>query len=317
MGGSAVHRPCGGRPGVATLATMPSVPSRPESLEWRVFRGSDAVRDGLLSEHQLRNSAWVHLRHDIYADARLKHDHTLLCRAFALQLPAPVIFAGPSAAHLHGVPHAATFADDVHVIVPPNIRVAYRRGLHSHAADLAPDERTLAAGLRATTAARTAWDCAVWLELSAAVAIVDSLLALRATTRDELIAFATLYLHKPWASRARRVFDLSDGQSGSPAESHLRIGLITAGLPRPIVRYPVELPTGRVVRPRLSWPRYKLALEHEPREARDLEMVHRKRRGRLITAGWTVLTVTSPQAHRDFSGVAREIRRVLSALGWR
>lgn len=295
---------------------MPPVPSRPESLEWRVFRGSDAVRDGLLSEHQLRNSAWTRLRHDIYADARLQRDHTLLCRAYALRLPAPVVFAGPSAAHLHGVQHAATFSDDVHVIVPPYMRVAYRRGLHSHSLELAPAEKTLAAGLPATSGGRTAWDCAVWLELGAAVSIVDSLLALRATTREELTDIATRHLGKPWTSRVRRVFDLSDGQSGSPAESHLRIGLITAGLPRPLVRYPVELPNGRVVRPGLSWPRYKLAVEYEPREARDLDLVHRKRRGRLISAGWTVLTVTSPRAHRDFSGVAREIRRALSALGW-
>ncbi|MCW6004976.1 hypothetical protein K1W54_10325 [Micromonospora sp. CPCC 205371] len=295
---------------------MPAVPSRPESLEWRVFRGSDAVRDGLLSEHQLRNSAWVHLRHDIYADARLKLDHTLLCRAYALRLPAPVVFAGPSAAHLHGVPHAATYTDDVHVIVPPNMRVAHRRGLHSHALALTPEEKTLASGLHATSGPRTAWDCAVWLELGAAVAIVDSLLALRAATRDELTDLATRHLNKPWTSRVRRVFDLSDGLSGSPAESHLRIGLITAGLPRPLVRYPVELASGRVVRPRLSWPRYKLAVEHEPREARDLDMVHRKQRGRLISAGWTVLTVTSPRAHRDFTGVAREVRRVLTSLGW-
>jgi hypothetical protein len=295
---------------------MPAVATRPESLEWRVFRGSDAVRDGLLSEHQLRNSAWVRLCHDIYADARLKRDHTLLCRAYALRLPAPVVFAGVSAAHLHGVPHAATYTDDVHVIVPPNMRVAHRRGLHSHALDLTPEEKSLTSGLHATSGARTAWDCAVWLELGTAVAIVDSLLALRATTRDELTDIATQHLSKPWTSRIRRVFDLSDGLSGSPAESHLRIGLITAGLPRPLVRYPVELPNGRVIRPRLSWPRYKLALEHEPREARDLDVVERKRRGRLISAGWTVLTVTSPRAHRDFSGVAREVRRVLTALGW-
>jgi hypothetical protein len=43
----------------------------------------------------------------LYADARLERDHELYCRAAALRLPHSVVFAGPSAAHLDGVRHAA------------------------------------------------------------------------------------------------------------------------------------------------------------------------------------------------------------------
>ncbi|MDG4784192.1 hypothetical protein O7614_31520 [Micromonospora sp. WMMD961] len=111
---------------------MPPRPYRPDALTWQVFRGSDAVRGGLLTEHQLRSAAWVRLRHDIYADARLERDHTLACRAALLRLPPGVLVGGPSAAHLHGIEHAAAFTEDVHVLVPRQLRVGAQRGLRVH-----------------------------------------------------------------------------------------------------------------------------------------------------------------------------------------
>ncbi|MEH1165692.1 DUF559 domain-containing protein [Micromonospora sp. CPCC 205539] len=111
---------------------MPPRPHRPDALTWQVFRGSAAIRDNLLTEHQLRSAAWVRLRHDVYADARLDRDHALACRAVLLRLPPGVEIAGPSAAYLHGVEHAATFTDDVHVLVPPTLRIGAQRGLRVH-----------------------------------------------------------------------------------------------------------------------------------------------------------------------------------------
>lgn len=111
---------------------MPPHAYRPDALAWQVFRGSAAVRRELLTTHQLRSSAWVRLRHDVYADARLARDHALACRAVALQLPAGSAFAGPSAAFLHGIAHAAEFTDDVHVVVPAGAGLRSQRGLRVH-----------------------------------------------------------------------------------------------------------------------------------------------------------------------------------------
>ncbi|SCL62739.1 Transcriptional regulator, AbiEi antitoxin, Type IV TA system [Micromonospora citrea] len=111
---------------------MPPPPHRPGVLAWQVFRGSDAIRQGLVTEHQLRGSAWLRLRHDVYADARLDRDHALACRAAALRLPPEAVVAGPSAAYLHGVGHAASFVDDVHVLVPRAMRLGPQRGLRVH-----------------------------------------------------------------------------------------------------------------------------------------------------------------------------------------
>ncbi|MCM0674478.1 hypothetical protein NCC78_07230 [Micromonospora phytophila] len=111
---------------------MPPPPHRPSALAWQVFRGSEAIRRGLVTEHQLRGSAWLRLRHDVYADARLDRDHALACRGAVLRLPPSAVIAGPSAAFLHGIEHAATFTDDVHVLVPRSLRVGPQQGLRVH-----------------------------------------------------------------------------------------------------------------------------------------------------------------------------------------
>src|SRR3954462_13177670 len=110
---------------------MRTTTHRPDPLAWNVFRGTQAIEDGLITAKALRSQAWLRLRYDVYADARLEQDHRLVlpapgpapplvCQAAALALPADAVIAGRSAAQLHGVAHAATFHDPVHVIVPPD-----------------------------------------------------------------------------------------------------------------------------------------------------------------------------------------------------
>lgn len=111
---------------------MPPSPPRPAALAGQVFRGSEAIRDRLLTRHQLRGASWVRLMHDVYADARLERDHELLCRAASLRLPPDVMVAGPSAAYLHGVEHAASFTDDVHVLAPVQLRLGSQRRIRVH-----------------------------------------------------------------------------------------------------------------------------------------------------------------------------------------
>ncbi|WP_229400973.1 DUF559 domain-containing protein [Micromonospora okii] len=111
---------------------MPPKHVRPEALTWDVFRGSDAVQRGLLTRHQLRGASWRRLRQDVYADSRLPRDHGLACRAALLRLPPEALVAGPSAAYLHGVAHAAAFTDDVHVLVPRSARIDSQAGIRVH-----------------------------------------------------------------------------------------------------------------------------------------------------------------------------------------
>jgi hypothetical protein len=189
---------------------MPVDALRPRTLAWQVFRGSDATRAGLLTEHQLRSKAWVRVRHDVYADARLDRDHALACRAVALRLPPGAAIAGPSAAFRHGIEHAAGYSDDVHVIAPSTVRVCAQRGLRVHSTGAEP--LPIVDTPPRTEPARAAWETAVWLDLVRAVGIVDALLARGLTSTAALAEVAA-----PLRGVARRPAGsagLSPGRSG-------------------------------------------------------------------------------------------------------
>ncbi len=298
---------------------MSPQPHRPPALAWQVFRGSEAVHHRLLTGHQLRSSAWVRLRHDVYADARLDRDHRLACQAVMARLPSGPVLAGPSAAYLHGVEHAAGFHDDVHVITPATLRVGPQRGLRVHSHDLHPLDVAPPVGPPRTTPARAAWDVAGWLDVEVAVAIVDTLLGRGLTTRSELAALLARQEGRPGWRRAQRVFGLADPGAQSPPESWLRVRLVLAGLPRPVVQHPVRVDGAAVLHPDLAWPTWKVAVEYDGHWHAEVDRLHldRHRLNRLVAAGWTVLHVTSRRLHRDFPAVAREVRAALVRAGWR
>ncbi|GAB3176818.1 hypothetical protein FHX75_121559 [Micromonospora palomenae] len=334
---------------------MPPLAHRPRLLAWQVFRGSDAVRHGVLSPDQLRSSAWVRLRHDVYADARLERDHRLVCRAVSLRVPPGTVLAGPSAACLHGVEHAAGFADDVHVLAPWATSIRTQRGLRVHttlsprrAGDavaagrlgrrlmpgavvdglpLSPDGLPPgdAPSFHATDMspwsqpAVAAWETGAWLDPVRAVGIVDSMLASGLTDPDALAEVAGRFADRPGGRRARRVFDLADAGAQSPPESHLRVRLVLAGLPRPATQHPVRLPSGLVLHPDLSWPEFRVAMEYDGQWHADPDQLHRDRRrlNQFVAADWIVLHVTSRRLRDDFPAVLREIRTTLAARGWR
>ncbi|WP_243709744.1 endonuclease domain-containing protein [Micromonospora sp. 15K316] len=176
-----------------------------------------------------------------------------------------------------------------------------------------------AAVLPRTSPAQAAWETAVWLEPVRAVGIVDTLLAGGLTEPDELAAIADANAGRPGAQRARWVFGLADGRAQSPPESHLRVRLVLAGLPRPVAQHPVRLPSGLILHPDLAWPQLRVAIEYDGQWHADPERLHtdRKRLNQLVAAGWLVLHVTSRRMHNDFAGVLREVRAALAARGWR
>lgn len=305
---------------------MPVAHRRPEPLWFRVFRGSAAIRHGLLTPTQLRGTSWVRLRRDVYADSRLELDHELMCRAAILGLPSRVTIAGPSAAYLHGVEHAADATDDVHLIVPPTSGLSPRRGVVVHTTVIATSDRVapakhsaVRARLPHTSAARTAWDTAGWLEPIDAVPVIDTLLRLGVVTPTELGAFLRPRLGIRGSRRARRAFALADAAAQSVPESRLRVRLVMAGLPRPVAQLAVVLPNGLVLHPDLAWDEYRVAVEYDGRWHAGVDQLHRDRRrlNLLVTAGWLVLHVTSERMRGDFPSLLNEVRAALVSRGWR
>lgn len=294
---------------------MPTPPHHPAELTGRIFRGHAAIRRGLITPDDLRSAAWLRLRHDVYADARLTRDHELACRGALARLPPTTVLAGPSAAFIHGVDHAAGFDDDVHVITPPTVRVGGQKQLRIHHLLLRSDEMVG----RVTTPTRTAWDVATWLDPLDSVPIIDALLGRRLATAADLTRQIDQNQGRPGWRRAAHARDLADGGARSPAESRLRVRLVLAGIPRPVTQCPVRISPTLVLHPDLGWPEWQVAMEYDGRWHADPDNLHhdRRRLNHLVAAGWAVLHVTSRRMHEDFPHVLDELRTTLKGRGWR
>jgi hypothetical protein len=289
---------------------MSRSPFRPEGLAFSVFRGSDAVRYGVLSENQLRSAAWVRVCQDVYADSRLDRDHGLTCEAVRLRLPKDAVIAGASAAYLLGVAHAARFEDRVCVIAPKSIHIGTQRRVLAHHVDLDPAD--VLDGV--TTAERTAWDVARWYEVTRAVSILDALLARGLVTPTGLASAGA----RLGSITANKVLALADGRAQSPPESEIRIRMILAGLPAPVPQHPIHTMSGVVLHPDLAWPEYLTALEYDGGWHGGQSQLERDRRrlNLLAAEGWTVFHATAADL-RDIPRIAREVRHALMDRGWR
>jgi hypothetical protein len=296
---------------------MPQSVRRPADIEFTVFRGSDALRDGLLGSKALRGPGWTRLRYDVYADSRLDRDHHLACRAAAVTLPETAVISGRSAAYLLGVEHAAEFRDPVHVTLPPGVPRP-RGAMVVHRTNLEPGHVDALPWCRHTNAARTAWDLAAWHGEVDSVPVLDSMLRIGLVLPADLEAVRLTREGHRGCRRVRRAFDLADGRAQSPPESRMRVRLVLAGLPKPVPQFPVVVPSGRVLHPDAAWPEYKVAAEYDGAwHGADAPLdLDRRRLNTLVGAGWLVFHATNTRMGRGFPSFVREIRDGLISRGW-
>lgn len=298
-----------GRQGVV----MPASPRRPARLQGRVFRGSHAVADGLITPAELRSSAWRPLFRDVYADARLEVTHRARCAAAAqLVLPPGVVIAGRSAASLYGATSIAGEAP-IDVLVPSGQRFGPVSGLVVHAGAIDGADIALRQGIPLTTPTRTCWDLAQWLPTEEAVAIVDRLAHMHLVALAPLRANARERVGDRGWKRMVRVAELADAGAESTPESRLRVRIVLAGVPTPVTQFVVERDGRFVARLDLAWPHLKVAVEYDGLWHDDPEQFHRDRRrlNRLLGEDWIVLHVTAKRFREDFDGFLAELRRAL------
>lgn len=99
----------------------------------------------------------------------------------------------------------------------------------------------------------------------------------------------------------RQALELLDGDSDSAPESELRVAIVLAGFPTPAVNLAVDDGRGGLVRPDLSWPTSRVAIEYEGDHHRtDRRQWHHdiQRSQRLEDAGWAIFRATA-EDHRS------------------
>jgi hypothetical protein len=284
---------------------VPPAAHVPPQLRGRVFRGSAAVRDGLLTPAQLRSRPWRRLFTGVYVHEDVVVTHALRARAAARIVVPHAVVTGRSAAVFWGVPLAGP-EDDVELTVARTAHPVRSPGVRARLADLDPRQVVRRTGVPVTTPDATAATLARFLPLTEAVVAVDQLVVsgrAELTVVRELAAATT----GPGSRRARDACALADGLAESPQETRLRLLVHSSGLPLPVAQYRVHGATGVLARVDFGWPAQRVALEYdglwhaEPGQfARD-----RARLNRLTAAGWRVVFVTAADLHRPHQLIAR------------
>jgi very-short-patch-repair endonuclease len=265
----------------------------PAELRGTPFRGSTALRLGLLTPNQLRGPSWRALFTDVYVHRGVPVTHELRARAAAdLLLPGAVV-TGRSAAVLWDVDLAGP-ADDVELTLPPGAHPRRVRGLCVRRAALAPTDLTRRQSTLVTSAEATAVRLASSLPGDDAVVAVDRLVSSGVTDIGPVRARAAQAVGAG-SRRAREVCALADGLAQSPQETRLRLLIHRSPLPDPVAQFRIVVGGRFVARVDFAWPERRLALEYDGlwhaeagQFARD-----RQRLNRLQAAGWRVVFVTA------------------------
>ncbi len=277
-----------------------------------VFRGSEALGDAALTEHQLRR--WYRpIFRDVYVPKQSEPSLEDRIVGAWLWSRRRAVVAGSAAAALHGA--AWVDADASIELVGKSSRP--QRGVVVRDETLESDEITWVRRLPVTTVVRTAFDLGRHLPRGEAVARLDALM--RVTTFS--IADVNVLAQRHKGARGLRnlgaALSLVDGGAESPKETWLRLLLLDAGLPKPESQIPL-LRGGRLVAVfDLGWDEYKVAAEYDGdyhrsdrrRFVKDIDKI-----GIAEDQGWIVIRVVAE--HRPRAIVSR-VYGALTRRGWR
>lgn len=292
------------------------------------FRGTRALRDGVLTRHELFGPGWKRLLPDVYVRADLPVDHAVLAAAALTLLPAAVV-TGPSAAWLWDVdvdgPDGAAGSTVVEVTVPP--------GPHRRVPGLRVRRRALdpARVLQVPWLGGLAMTDPTWTALDLAsdpgrghvdsVVVLDQFAASGRATLDGMRD-----LGRSWSGRGcvglAAALAAADGLAGSPPETRLRLALLACGLPAPVAQFVLRTASGRRVKALdLAWPHLCFGVEYDgsnhvatstrPESAFGLPK-DRRVLNEAQELGWRLHYVTAPDG-RDMVAAAARIARALSA----
>ena len=305
----------------------------PPSLAFAVFTAEEAKAAGV-SAQRLRGSDISRLGWGIYS----RDDHQLTERAIvqAYCRSDPAVAAhGFTAARAWGLPLPLTDVrwevEGIRSPVRLNSTASRRRsGTLVRWSNLALSREETATSHRMLLTSRVR----TWMDLAPHLSHDDLI-----RIGDHLVRhprFRYEHRHAPYATPAqleqllqeyrgrgaRRLREaLSEVRVGadSPAETTLRLEILRAGLPAPQLNVFLRVGSARLGRPDLSWPEWKVCVEHEgpshlDRDQQDQDIQRGERRRHH---GWIEVQTTA----KDLRGnCARGLRRITEALrrqGWK
>ncbi len=248
------------------------------------FRGRDALAAGAVTKAQLRGPRFRRLFTGIYIAAGAEVDLAVRARAAFLLVEGNGVVGGFAAAEL--LDASCGPADGPVEVVVPGRGQARRGGLVMRYDRLFLDEVATVDGVAVTSPLRTAFDLGRRPPLVEAVVAVDALAHKHGFDPQEIIRVGYRHPNARGAAQLPVVARLADPLSDSPMETRIRVVLVRAGLPSPVLQHPV----GPYLLD-LAYPDRMLAIEYDGREHLTPERARRDlaRQAYLTRAGWEVL----------------------------
>ena len=300
---------------------MPKPAALPPEFGDRAFSVGEARAAGV-TRGRLRSGDLVApyrgVRAPSAAESLVEH-----CRQLAVRMPEHEYFSHLTAARLHGIPLPSRLErlPELHVsVVEPHHRPSVR-GVTAHRSRVAPAliERH---GIRLVAAP------VAWAQLAAgrdrAEATVDDLVVagdhlLR--RRSPLAEFADLVAAaesvRAGRGGGRAARPIIRAGTDSPMESRLRLVIVAAGLPEPVIGHVIVDSTGGFIgTPDLAYVAQRIAIEYEGdihRTDANVYAADIDRRELMEAAGWIVIRVVAHHlAHNRLSLIARIREALLS-----
>lgn len=268
----------------------------------------DEARAAGLSLSALRGKSWQRLGSKMYSWVAGRDDTWRLIHAYRNALPASAVFAGRTAAWMHGLDVEP--ANPIELALPADSHLRSRTGVHIRHRSTTI-EAVAIRGVRATTLERTLLDIASRSPAAEALVVVDMALAGQLITKDELRRYAEMVSGQPGSARLRAVSSLGE-PAESPMETRLRWLLVKSGLPTPEVQADLYDPaSGLLGRADLYYPLQSLIIEFDGGNHRERLVSDDQRQNRLIAAGYRILRFTSADLQRHPASVVAQVRSAI------
>lgn len=277
------------------------------------FLGSEAIRAGLLTAHEL-GTKYRAVYRNVYLDNDVALTPLLRARAAWLFTGPDAVLCGVSAAAVHGT----RWLD---VNAPAEVVRTNRhapKGLRVHSYSLAPENICTLDGMRVTTAARTAFDLGRLLPYAQAVPMLDALMNKTGLDPEDVWSLVKANRGIRGVDRLRTALMDADGGAESPLQTQTRLALRYAGIPGLETHIPFYDQWGLVeTRAAMGWPRWKFAVECD--EERDVPGYRRwvyLQTAELESRGWEVMWVTKSMVSGP-TNIAQRVRKKVRAAAQR
>ena len=179
-------------------------------------------------------------------------------------------FSGVTAADLHGLRMPERFSSyPLHVTTWGTHRSMRRPGIVGHKTARRPDLNRTDDGVPVSSPTAAWVECAAQLTVDDLTVMADGLVSRRhpVSTIEELRVAAGAARGQRGSARLREALPLVRPGTDSARETLLRLAVVRAGYPEPVVNAPIRDRHGRVVaHGDLVWPEFRVMLEYEGRQ---------------------------------------------------